>query len=1516
MTVIIVIFFNLYLNIGTPMKKNYAFLLSLLFFVSQFAIAQSRCKIILDNPLYKIVAFDTVYKLPQFVNYREQNRPNAENIPNLLNTLFKLSDFNSWNLVRSETDDLGFKHLFYQQLYRKVPVNGAVVSVHCRQNKIESISGLALTATGTVEPVLSKEEAIKTALSAYPAAQYKWQSTYEELELKEIKNDPNATWYPNPVLSFVNPNHDLMNPDLKLSYKLEVYADEPLFAYRLFIDAESGEIIAKEDLIHHINKQGKAVTRYSDTQQIMTDSFALNSYRLRETGRGNGIETFNMKKGTSYGAAVDFVDTNNFWDTTNVNQDDIATDAHWGAEWTYDYFQYFFGRNSYDNKGAKIRSYVHYSNNYNNAFWNGSVMTYGDGNGTVFTPLTSIDVCGHEVAHAVTTNTAALVYSYESGALNESFSDIFGNSIEHFAKPNDFNWKLGEDITPNGQGIRNMAIPNLKGQPDTYKGTYWYTGAGDNGGVHTNSGVQNYWYYLLCEGGKGKNDKADSFFVDSIGMLKAQQIAYRNLSVYLSSGSKYADARFYSIQAAVDLFGNCSPEVIATTNAWHAVGVGARYDSGNIEANFLADTFFCRAPATLNFINTSINTNKYAWKFGDGGASTATNPIHTYNQYGTYDVELIATGCFANKIDTLIRKAYIVIDSTRDICKGTTMPYGTWTTRSVCTGFIYDNGGEGDYKDLIRDTLTIAPLNADSIVLTFLDFDYEDKFDSLFIFDGPTPAFPKIGGYTGKTLPKAGLPIKSSGGSLTLIHFSDQLEHGRGFKASITAYRPKLSLSAMPDSLVCYNQSIKIVSHPRGGYIDDYYYRWNQVFNSDSILQIALQRDSSFEIELIDACTNLRDTAYVNITVRKPLKLVVSKDTTICLGTTAQLKGFASNGLSSGYKFTWNGLVGASTFNTTPFKDSIYTVVLLDGCSGANDTALIKVNVLQPLKLIKSKDTLICFGTNANINVSGAGGNGMYTFNWSDGLGTGASKSVSPLLSKKYSITLSDGCTVSGTSDSIEVLVRDALKISLSNDSTLCQGQTLLLSPNVQGGDTLNRIVTWNNSIIGNSLPVISSVDTIIYVQVNDKCSPISRDTINITLLAPLKVTLPADDTLCVGQSRIIVANAIGGKIANVQYEWIGLGLGKSILANPVVTTSYSVVVSDGCTIRNDTATINFAVRSPLNVTANPDITICAGDTTYLSASASGGLESNFTFDWNNGAGSGNNLSAAPLNTTWYEVTLNDGCSNYDLDSVLVTVKPAPQVDFYIDASPACANRVVYFKNLTTPSTLDSYEWDLGDGRKATSRETLAQFNNEGYYKVSLKVTNDLGCTKIKSIDSIIEIVAMPNPSFSMNAKIISFDKPELILNNTTTKAVSYLWDFGDLNASVSMSPTHLYSDTGHYTVSLTATNRLGCDSTIAQQIWVKPMYRIHFPNAFTPTDQNSNNDVFLPVTTGVAEFDMIIFNRWGEILFKSTQAQNGWNGKDKDGNFHLPGNYLYYINIIDVEGVRYEYSGNVLLLR
>ncbi|MEY4216891.1 MAG: hypothetical protein RLZZ68_1347, partial [Bacteroidota bacterium] len=454
-------------------------------------------------------------------------------------------------------------------------------------------------------------------------------------------------------------------------------------------------------------------------------------------------------------------------------------DAHWGAEMTYDYFWQIHNRNSIDGNGFALKSYMHYNTNYNNAFWDGQRMTYGDGNGSTFTPLTAIDITGHEIAHGLTSNTSNLVYANESGALNESFSDIFGVAVESFANNNALNWIMGEDATPNGNGIRNMANPNAFNDPDTYLGTHYYTGSQDNGGVHTNSGVQNFWYYLLTVGGSGTNDINALYNVAALGSLKAARIAFRNNTVYLTPNSDYSDARFYAIQSAIDLYGACSPEVMSTTNAWHAVGVGQPFSYSVTSQFSTAFQDYCQAPALVNFTNESFNAGTFQWNFGDGGTSNQLNPSHTYQNPGLYTVTLIASGG-ACGTDTLILVDYINVDPSLP-CAITLNPAGLNQTQTSCSGTLFDPGGVGaNYQDLVTSEITIAPIGAATVTLNFSLFDLELNYDYLYIYDGPTNTSPLIGQYTGNTLPNGGT-IQSTYGAITLKFFSDTYVTNAGF---------------------------------------------------------------------------------------------------------------------------------------------------------------------------------------------------------------------------------------------------------------------------------------------------------------------------------------------------------------------------------------------------------------------------------------------------------------------------------------------------------------------------------------------------------------------------------------------------------------------------------------------------------------------------------------------------------------------------------------------------------------
>ncbi|MEO8516788.1 MAG: M4 family metallopeptidase, partial [Flavobacterium sp.] len=446
----------------------------------------------------------------------------------------------------------------------------------------------------------------------------------------------------------------------------------------VYVDAITGEILFYNATIKHLGEHSNgigttgsevaplaknqsnmavvaatAATRYSGSQSIET-TLSGSSYILSDVIRGGGVQTYNCNRTGTLGT-TNFTDADNNWtaaEFNNTNKDNGALDAHWGSEKVYDFWKNTFNRNSYNNAGAKLKSYVHVdlvaaglSGDQNNAFWNGSAMVYGDGSTGVFDILTALDVTGHEIGHAVCQSTAALAYQRESGAMNEGFSDIWGACVEYQAAPNKATWLIGEDIERRSghTALRNMSNPNEDGQPDTYNGTYWKNvncgtpvQSNDYCGVHYNSGVLNHWFYILTIGKSGTNDIGSVFNVTGIGIDKAAQIAFRTESNYLTSNSTYANARTYGIQAATDLYGAGSAEVIATTNAFYAVGIGAAYTGPT-------DTTAPTAPASLAASGTTQTTTNLSWT-----ASTDNVGVTGYNVYqGTTLKATVTTTSYA-----------------------------------------------------------------------------------------------------------------------------------------------------------------------------------------------------------------------------------------------------------------------------------------------------------------------------------------------------------------------------------------------------------------------------------------------------------------------------------------------------------------------------------------------------------------------------------------------------------------------------------------------------------------------------------------------------------------------------------------------------------------------------------------------------------------------------------------------------------------------------------------------------
>ena len=577
-------------------------------------------------------------RLPNFITFKENSTYRSGDFQQVFAEQLGLKQNQVFTPIKSEVDQIGYTHQKFQLFHQGIKVEYATYTLHSKNGKLESMNGDFYNMVDVdVIPAISSSDAFNKATTHIGATNYLWEDPKEAALMKYQQPQGELVYLP----SMQEQGVERASDKVRLAYKFDIYATTPLSRGDIYIDAVTSEVLYYNATIKHLGEfahgvsndlpveeannsslntalvTANAATRYSGTQSIET-LFNGTNYTLFDYTRGISLETFNMNKTTNYAAATKFTDADNNWtaaEYNNVNKDNIALDAHWGSEKTYDYFFTTLGRNSYNNAGANIVSFVHYGSAYNNAFWNGSVMTYGDGSGTVFDPLASLDVAAHEIGHAVCETTANLVYQKESGAMNEGFSDIWGACVEFYGAPTKATWLIGEDIERRvgRAALRSMSNPKSLNQPDTYGGTFWInpnctpTSTNDYCGVHTNSGVLNHWFYILSVGKSGTNDIGSVYNVTGISIEKAAKIAYRLESVYLTANATYANARTFGIQSAIDIYGANTPEVIATTNAFYAVGIGAVYAAPG------GDAIAPSTPLSLIASATTASTTYLTW---------------------------------------------------------------------------------------------------------------------------------------------------------------------------------------------------------------------------------------------------------------------------------------------------------------------------------------------------------------------------------------------------------------------------------------------------------------------------------------------------------------------------------------------------------------------------------------------------------------------------------------------------------------------------------------------------------------------------------------------------------------------------------------------------------------------------------------------------------------------------------------------------------------------------------------
>jgi Zn-dependent metalloprotease len=353
-----------------------------------------------------------------------------------------------------------------------------------------------------------------------------------------------------------------------------------------YVDARTGNVIRREEGIETVDGSGQSL--YGGTVPLQL-TLSGSTYQLKDPTRGNTYTTDMNNKSDSvlcqvfgYGCQTGTLFTgpdSSFGNGSTSSRESAAVDAQYGTNMTWDYYKNVHSRNGIFGNGQGSYNRVHYGSNYVNAFWDGTKMTYGDGDGTSYGPLVSLDVAGHEMSHGVTEHSANLTYSGESGGLNESTSDIFGTLVEFYANnandPGDY--LIGEEFDlAHHVGFRRMDNPSSDGS----SANCWTSDVG-NLDVHYSSGVGNHFFYLLAEGSGAKtiggvahnSTTCNGSTVTGIGRDAAGKIWYRALTVYMTSSTNYSGARTASLNAARDLYGAGSTQYNAVAAAWSAVSV-------------------------------------------------------------------------------------------------------------------------------------------------------------------------------------------------------------------------------------------------------------------------------------------------------------------------------------------------------------------------------------------------------------------------------------------------------------------------------------------------------------------------------------------------------------------------------------------------------------------------------------------------------------------------------------------------------------------------------------------------------------------------------------------------------------------------------------------------------------------------------------------------------------------------------------------------------------------------------
>lgn len=671
-------------------------------------------------------------------------------------------------------------------------------------------------------------------------------------------------------------------------------------------------------------------------------------------------------------------------------------------------------------------------------------------------------------------------------------------------------------------------------------------------------------------------------------------------------------------------------------------------------------------------------------------------------------------------------------------------------------------------------------------------------------------------------------------------------------------------------------------------------YTWNPSVSFTSAASSLSPGTYTVTINEVNACTYYE--SFI-ITEPQPISLISAGYDATCFNVCNGQGVVAPSGGTTPFTYLWQ-----QTGSTQPAASNLCAgthCVTVTDANGCQEDTCVLINEPTDISLDTATVSSICNQANGSATITALGGNGSYTYSWSEGSQTPTAINLTP---GSYCVKVTD---MKGCADSVCIPVSNIPGVAITSSSSTgttcsytCDGQAQV---NAAGG-IAPYTYSWTSipSTSQNVTNLCAGTYTVIVTD-SDNC----KDTVSISVTEPdtILVSPSAAPTICIGESATLSATATGGT-GTFTYSWSPSGPSVS----PTVTTNYSVIAYDanGCT--SDTYPVTVNVNPPITVDLPTPFPVCPGGSVTLTATATGG-NSNYTYTWTPGNTSGSSLTLTPTTQATYTVEVNDNCGTpFDTASAIITINTTSAVVMTVDSTEGCTPFCVQLKD-ETPGSLSS-AWTING--KAFSGSTLEFCSDTaGVFDVQLSVIAANGCSGSTFTAGMFTAHGTPTAEFIFEPEEVTILDPRVQFQNQSVGGTSYFWNIED-SILLSFDLLHNFSDTGCYLVTLTARNEFGCEDTSEKEICIKEDFAIYIPQAFSPNGDGLN-EVFNIQGFGIpeSEFTLRIYNRWGELIYETKSVENGWDGKGAQEDV-----YVYQVSYLDMKGERKKKIGRITLVK